>query len=184
LKGKHFNCLPVILVCIVLLLLPACNWPGDRAPADELPSTPFIPPTLSAQASPTPLASLIPTQVLPTPEPTATLECTDTLVFLEDLSIPDGTIVEPGEELEKIWLVENGGSCNWDDRYRLRLTSGSEMGAAPEQALFPARSGTQARLRVVFTAPTEPGTYQSVWQAYTPAGDPFGDVVYIEIVVE
>jgi hypothetical protein len=121
---------------------------------------------------------------VPTPEPTATVVCSDELTYLEDMTIPDGTIVEAGVVLEKIWLVENAGSCNWDDRYRLRLSSGPEMGASPEQALFPARSGAQARIRLVFTAPEEPGTYQSVWQAYSPEGEPFGDVVYLEVVVE
>jgi hypothetical protein len=112
------------------------------------------------------------------------VECTDGLTFLDDVTIPDGTVVHPGAEVEKIWLVENSGSCNWDDRYRLRLSSGLEMGVSAEQALHPARSGAQATLRLTFTAPTDPGTYQSVWQAYSPGGEPFGDVVYVEIVVE
>jgi len=155
LKEMRSGSLFLILVSMGLLLA-SCNWPGYRSPAEGLPSTPFIPPTLAAQSSPTPLATPTPTLVLPSPEPTGTLECTNQLIYLEDLTIPDGTIVEPGAELEKIWLVENGGSCNWDDRYRLRLVSGPEMGASPEQALFPARSGSQARLSVVTSRlPTE-----------------------------
>jgi hypothetical protein len=181
-KRSHFS-LPVILVSITILLA-SCNWPGNGSPVVGDPSTPFIPPTLAVQSSPTPLATSTPTQVFPSPEPTATVECSDSLVFLEDETFPDGTVVAGGAEVEKIWLVANAGTCNWDERYRLRFASGSEMGAAAEQALVPARSGAEAHLRIVFTAPTEPGTYQSVWQAYSPNGEPFGDVVYIEIVVE
>jgi hypothetical protein len=54
----------------------------------------------------------------------------------------------------------------------------------PEQALYPARSGTQVELRIVFTAPNEPGIYRSAWQAHDPEGQPFGDQFFIEIVVE
>ena len=76
----------------------------------------------------------------------------------------------PVRPLDKRWEVENSGTCNWDERYRLQLIAGPEMGAPPEQALYPARSGTQAVIRIVFTAPAEPGTYRSAWQAYNPAG--------------
>jgi hypothetical protein len=80
--------------------------------------------------------------------------------------------------------VENNGSCNWDAGYRLKLSGGPDLGAAAEQALFPARSGTQAVIRIVFTAPTEPGAYRSAWQAYSPDGQAFGDLIFIEIQVE
>jgi len=34
------------------------------------------------------------------------------------------------------------------------------------------------------TAPPEPGTYTTAWQAIDPNGDPFGDAVFMEIVVQ
>lgn len=57
------------------------------------------------------------------------------------------------------------------------------MGTPPEKALIPARSGNQAEIRIIFTAPTEPGSYRSAWQAQDPQGDLFGDPIFIEIVV-
>ncbi|NOY99184.1 MAG: hypothetical protein GXP40_08280, partial [Chloroflexi bacterium] len=111
-------------------------------------------------------------------------QCNDDLRFIEDLTVPDGSIVPPAAKVDKRWLVENAGTCNWDGRYRLRLVAGPDLGAPAEQALYPARAGTQAMLRVVFTAPSEPGTYRSAWQAYGPAGEPFGDAVFVEIVVQ
>lgn len=92
--------------------------------------------------------------------------------------------MSPGSSIDKRWLVENRGSCNWDERYRLKRISGPPMAAADEQSLFPARSGTQAVIRVLLTAPSEPGAYHSAWQAYDPQGNPFGDPIFIEIVVE
>jgi hypothetical protein len=133
---------------------------------------------------------LLPTATMPVAvdTPTAavaftTPACTNYLKYIEDVSIPDGTIVRPGEILDKKWLVENSGSCNWDSKYRLRLVAGSELGAPDEAALYPARSGTQATISLVFTAPDTPDTYRSAWQAYDPQGSPFGDPFFIEIVV-
>ncbi len=30
-------------------------------------------------------------------------------------------------------------------------------------------------IRIIFTAPADPGTYRSAWQAYNPKGEPFGE---------
>jgi hypothetical protein len=103
---------------------------------------------------------------------------------VNDLTIPDGTTVAPGGSLDKRWLVRNNGTCNWYQDYRLELVSGPDMGAPAVRALYPARSESEAPIRILFTAPEEPGTYQSAWQAYNPQGDAFGDLIYIEIAVE
>ncbi len=178
---------PVFLFFLALLAalsgLTACGEP----PPTYLPPT--TAPTATATVTPTPLpptatASPTPT-VAPSPEPTATPPppCVADLDFLGDLTIPDGTSVPPGSSLDKQWLVQNSGTCNWDSRYRLRLIFGDPLGADVEQALYPARAGTQAVIRILFTAPPTPGSYRSGWQAFTPAGDPFGEPIFIEIVV-
>ena len=160
-----------------LLILNAC------APS----STPtfFVPPTAAAQLIPvtaipvTAPATIIPTFVIPTSTPT----CSNNLTYVQDLTIPDGTNVTPGESIDKQWLVSNSGTCNWDSRYRLKLISGDNMGTSNAQALYPARAGTQATIRIVFTAPQNSGTYESAWQAYAPDGTSFGSAVYIQITV-
>jgi len=81
-------------------------------------------------------------------------------------------------------LVQNNGSCNWDERYRFKFVGGVEMGAVIEQALYPARSGAQATMRITFTAPSVPGKYTTAWQAVDPNGETFGDAVFMEIIVE
>jgi hypothetical protein len=62
--------------------------------------------------------------------------------------------------------------------------SGAELSASMDQALYPARSGAKATIRILFTAPSESGTYQSAWQAYNPQGQAFGDPVFIQVVVD
>jgi hypothetical protein len=81
--------------------------------------------------------------------------------------------------------VQNQGTCDWDSRYRLKLVNGfPALGAPEEMALFPARAGTQAILTIKFTAPQEPGSYHTYWQAYNPAGSPFGEAIYMVILVQ
>jgi hypothetical protein len=102
---------------------------------------------------------------------------------VEDLTIPDGTIVGADETVDKQWRVENSGSCNWDERYRLRLITGPALGQPEEQALYPARAGAQAVIRMLLQAPTQPGAYRSAWQAVDPLGQPFGDPIFVDFLV-
>lgn len=122
-----------------------------------------------------------PPQQQPSPAEAA---CIPDLIFLEDLTIPDGTLANAGAELDKRWQVRNNGTCDWNQDFRLRNVSGAAMGASSEQALYPARRGSEAMIRIRFIAPDEPGTHRSVWQAHTSDGKPFGDTFYFEIVVE
>jgi Ig-like domain-containing protein len=152
----------------------------------------FIPPTAEPNTSgggltqdlSTPGATgtaelIVPTLVLPTPTP----PCTDGLTYEQDLTIPDGANVAPGQLIDKQWQVSNSGTCNWDDRYRLKLIGGEAMGANPLQPLYPARAGTQATLRILFTAPPSAGLYMCQWQAVNPDGIAFGDAFYMQISV-
>jgi len=171
-----------LLILLISLLFGGCSG-LTREEAGDI----YLPPT--------PAGGSAPLIVLPTPSPiqdqastlaalpTPTPLCTDSLRYIEDLSIPDGSQVFSGERLDKRWSVENNGSCNWDKDYRLKLVAGPELGADVEQALYPARIGSQAIIRIIFTAPNEPGVYRSAWQAYNPAGQPFGDPVFIDVQI-
>jgi len=155
----------------VVLALAACGGTGTPA------FTPFALPT--GLSDPAPLMQAT-SQLL---ADTATPPCTNSLLFLQDLTIPDNTAVAAGSSLDKQWQVQNNGSCNWDSHYRLRLVGGDALGVPPEQALYPARSGAQVVLRIIFTAPTASGAYTSEWQAFDPQGNAFGDAFFIKIVV-
>jgi hypothetical protein len=85
--------------------------------------------------------------------------------------------------MDKQWLVTNSGTCNWDSTYHLKWIGGEMFGAADTQPIFPARAGTQATLRIIFTAPAVEGTYESAWQAIDPNGNIFGDAVFITVNV-
>lgn len=168
-----------ILISLAFLVIAAsgCVLPAPRQNDPAQPrDVPFVPPTLVPTALPTSAATRA---VVPTSGP-----CVDSLSYISDVTVPDGTEVAPAASVDKRWEVENSGTCSWTRQYRLKLVAGPEMGAKPEQSLLPARSGARVVLRIQFTAPNEPGTYRSAWQAFNADGQPFGDAVYIEIVVQ
>lgn len=182
------SCLGASLVCSALalaLLLAGCAAQSRQQPTPDLTPSPDVG-ALIITLAPKQEAAVEQEAPAENSEEAAAPAgvCEDSLIFVKDITIPDGTVIIPESTMDKRWEVENIGNCNWDERYRVRLIAGPELGAPKEQALYPARSGTHATIRILFKAPAEPGTYRSAWQAFNPAGEPFGDPFFIEIVVE
>jgi hypothetical protein len=125
--------------------------------------------------------SKVPTELPAKPNPT--IVCSDGLTFVSDLTVPDGTRIGRGATVDKRWQVKNSGTCNWGEGYQLVLIAGPDLGQPAKQALIPARAGAQAMIRLLIVAPVTPGSYTSAWQAYSPAGEPFGEVIYVQFQV-
>jgi hypothetical protein len=173
--------LPYLLAILLTLILASACAP-QATPTLFRPPTKPIPTQILSTLTPIPaLYTAVPT---PTVTATATAgPCTNDLKFIQDVTVPDGTSFTFSGTIDKQWLVNNSGTCNWDSTYRLKWIGGDPLGAAQEQSLYPARAGTQVTLHVTFTAPTVEGTYESKWQAYGPDGIPFGDPIFMKIVV-
>ncbi len=173
-KTMRWHFFPIFIFLMLLIFIQACS--GIIKPSLQPDQPIYVPPPPQKSVPPqsTSIARMDATQ---------TVVCTNSLRFVADITIPDGSQVKPGELIEKIWEVENDGSCNWDDGYRLKWIGGTELGTQSEWALYPARSGSRAQISVHFTAPETPSTYHSAWQAYDPQGTPFGDPIYVEFVV-
>lgn len=171
-----------LLLSLLLFSLTAsaCDaLPGSQAGSQGvvyLPPTPAVTPTAAAV---TPTLQANPA-IRPSPSP----PCENNLVFLADVTIPDGSITNPGEPLDKRWSVQNSGSCNWDEQYSLRLIAGSSLSAPEILFLYPARSGTTVEIQINLRAPDEAGVYRSAWQAYDPLEQAFGDPIFVDFVVE
>lgn len=170
---------PLVSIFWIAFIMVSCS--GQATPTIYIPAEQVSTPASDSSTSSTPEAD--PTEKVASPQPSPSPECQSNLLFLADINIPDGTQVGPEETLDKRWLVENNGTCNWDRRFNLRLIAGPDMGASPDMALFPARSGSQAEIQIQFTGPQEPGIYRSAWQAVDPQGNLFGDPIFIEINV-
>jgi len=109
--------------------------------------------------------------------------CTNDARFIEDLSIPDGTIAAPDEVLDKRWAVLNAGTCDWSAGYRLVRIDDGLIDAPEEQALYPARAGETGVWSIQFTTPKQPGDQRASWQAQAPDGSLFGDPVFVLVEI-
>lgn len=177
--NRHSAVLTLLLITVCTLLLAGCKsiLPVRSVPVENQAPL-FAAPTFS------------PTQVIaagatapPQGSATKTAACTNLFQYISDLTYPDGSEVKPGEAMDKQWKVKNAGTCNWDATYSLKLVQGDAMSALSPQALVPARNNTETVISIQFTAPEEPGRYVSMWRTYASNGEPFGDILYIDIIV-
>ena len=92
-----------------------------------------------------------------------------------DVTIPDDTILAPGETFSKTWRLENAGSCTWSRAYTVVFFSGNSLDAFQIQALTGEVQPEQAiDITVDMQAPTIPGVYQSNWMLSDPEGNLLG----------
>ena len=90
----------IFLILAVTLVLSACgSQDAGFTPTAGVYRPPTAAPTESAlaQSAPQTGSESSTQEVRPTPTPS----CTNNLLFLNDLTVPDGTLVEAGEQLDK-----------------------------------------------------------------------------------
>ncbi|MEA3326585.1 MAG: NBR1-Ig-like domain-containing protein [Chloroflexota bacterium] len=92
-----------------------------------------------------------------------------------DVTIPDGTVMTPGEHFTKTWRLENVGSCTWTRLYALTFFSGNSLNALQTNFLIQEiESGDVVDLTVSMQAPQNLGVYQSNWMLSNAKGELFG----------
>ena len=182
-----FKTLRIISVLSILtLIISACNLPSNAATQDpNSPNVVFTAAALTVQAN---LTQAVPfnTPTLPPPPPTntaVTIPTTapatiaplksptplcDQALFVNDITIPDGTVITPGASFKKTWRLKNTGTCTWSG-YSLVFDSGESMSPTidPIGIVSP---GQEVDVSVTFTAPTAPGGYQSYWRIRNTSG--------------
>jgi hypothetical protein len=140
--------------------------------------------TVLQGAPPTATATLADaTSVPPTVSPTAPSNvCTDSAVFVADVTVPDGTLWAAGQTYNKIWRVRNTG-CPWGAGYQLVFASGEAMSTTRAIPVPNTASGATADLLVAMTAPTAPGAHNGTWRLRNASGVLFGTIVTVKINV-
>ena len=99
----------------------------------------------------------------------------DSVQFVSDVSIPDGSAFAPGAVFTKTWRLLNNGSCAWSASYRLVLVGGDAMGASASVNLpVGVPSGQMVDVSVALTAPKQSGHYRGLWMLRNPSGGQFG----------
>lgn len=107
----------------------------------------------------------------------------DNAVYVADITILNGTRLQPGFRFTKTWRIRNTGTKAWSEGYVLTLTGENKLGGQQAVPLPPTPPGQEADVSVELTAPSVLGRHSSAWQAYNPAGQPFGDILSVEIEV-
>ncbi len=95
--------------------------------------------------------------------------------FVADVTIPDGTYINPGATFVKTWRLKNVGTCTWSTSYALVFFSGAQMGGT-SIVMFPkyVSPGQAVDLSVSLVGPTEAGVYQGFWKLKSASGTMFG----------
>jgi hypothetical protein len=178
-KTRLFN-----LIILISLLLSACNLPSGNN--EDLASTAAAQTVQALLMSATPLSgavytpSFTPLPALPatlTPIPTPILTNTPLVTptsncnvaqFITDVTIPDGTVMPPGNVFTKKWRFKNIGSCTWTG-FSLVFDSGDAMNGPASKAISTVNPGQEIDLEVQLTAPATVGNYRGYWRITTSA---------------
>lgn len=103
--------------------------------------------------------------------------------FVEDVTIPDASVINPGEPFEKIWRVRNSGDCAWDSSFTATFVDGSDINWSGFVSVGDVAPGEEFEIAVSLQAPEEAGIYEGRWQMIDPLERPFGIRVFVTIVV-
>lgn len=159
------------LFIICTLFLGACNLPSNDPSAGA--AATYAAQTVEALLNATPTAtstSSVPATFTFTPLPTNTSTPVATATptcpqaqFVTDVTIPDGTVMTPGQSFTKKWRIRNTGQCAWNG-YNLVFDSGDSMGGPSSKALGVVNPGQEIDIDVNLTAPNSAGNYRGYWR--------------------
>lgn len=179
----------------LMIVLSACNLPSRTAGAGtpDLVQTyaaetvqvalTQIAGTMPAASLTSPAATVPPTSTVPPPPPTlppptalppTPIPC-DKATFIQDVTIPDNSVISPGVVFAKTWRLRNDGSCTWTAAYAVVFTGGTAMNAPASWNLTGSVAPGQT-LDITFnlTAPLASGTYRAEFKLRNPSGALFG----------
>lgn len=147
-------------------------------------------PTISFNATASPLPGFTPlaSPVGPGTATAAAGTLCDSNVFEGDITIPDGSVLKPGVNFQKIWAIRNTGTCTWDDGYKLVFYAG-DRAIDPYDFAFKKVSdfvspGEGINIAINLTAPLAEGDYQGHWKMQNDQGQWFGTFLSVYFTVK
>lgn len=149
-------------------------------------ATPTLQPTftLTHQLTATLISTLPPVQNSTAPVVAAnTNNACDNAVYVSDVTIPDGTVLVPGQSFTKTWRFQNTGTCAWSTSYSIIYVSGDAMSGAATALSAATSSGSTLDVSIAIVAPGTTGTYTGYWKLQNASGATFGESVFVKIVV-
>ncbi len=204
-KQPFFTYRWLIVCLAGMFLLPACNFPGRKPTpqtgADPIytAAAETIQAQLTQVQQPPPVGSpSFPTQetVVPispevkvteitfasaTPIPTThsslppTAPPCNLAKFVQDVTIPDNTKMEPNSTFNKTWRIQNAGSCTWNTSYGLVVDGENTLNAPTFTPITPGAvpSGATLDITVSLTAPNTGGVYRQNFMLVNATGNKF-----------
>lgn len=110
--------------------------------------------------------TLIPSPIFTsTPAATATPNC-PLAQFVTDVTITDGTVMNPNQTFNKKWRLKNIGACAWTG-YTLVFDSGDSMSGPANKAIATVNPGQEIDIDVDLKAPASAGNYRGYWRLVT-----------------
>jgi hypothetical protein len=105
--------------------------------------------------------------------------------FVQDVNIPDGSVVAPGT-LIKQWKLKNTGSAKWSEGSKIIFLRGArELLAEREEFEVPlAEPGQVVEVSVPIIAPEKAGSYSAYFQLADKDRNVFGHRFWVEFVVK
>lgn len=170
---------PIALLLLLSLVLSACNL-GAPAPQDA--ATVATAAAQTVEAVLTPAASPVAVQTTPEASPVPgvaidgttaePVECEESNVIVtwqRDGATYDKAAVDTplaaGSNFTMSWVLENNGTCVWDDSIVFKFVNGTPLTTQNEIPVMPRgykiRTGEQLTINVQMTAPAAPGTYET-----------------------
>lgn len=137
--------------------------------------------TITTLASPT----LFTQPQLPTntsSAPSGAVGCNNSL-FITDVTVPDNTVMAPGQTFTKTWKLQNTGSCAWTTAYKVSFVSGNAMGGSATPLTAAVQPGQSGDVSVAMTAPATAGEAVGYWILTNDSGQNFGTSFYVKIKV-
>lgn len=111
--------------------------------------------------------------------------------FEGDITIPDGTVLKPGTDFQKVWAIKNTGTCMWDEGYALVYIGGSTPDLDPYTYNFSrktdkdfVRGGQGINIAINLTTPCRPGKYEGTWRMRSDEGVYFGTYLTVRVEVK
>jgi uncharacterized protein YkwD len=134
--------------------------PATLEPTAAISDTPAVTDTPSTPLTPTVDASI----------PTNPPDCTNSALFVTDVTIPDNTNIAGGTTFTKTWRISNNGTCVWGPTYTLSHYSDERLGAPDSVPLGLTYPGQTLDISVNLVAPNATGTHRGNFVIKNPQG--------------
>ena len=108
-------------------------------------------------------------------------------VYLEDVTVMDGTEFNAWDKFYKVWRMQNNGTCTWDEGFTFKAWAGPPSMTDGKYVLTGGQKvgpGESIDIGIKMYAPGDAGEYVAHWSWYDDQGKAFGQSVSVVIKVK